>query len=170
MALVALLATTIPSLIGLFLSRSDDGPQERWEPIATLSALAGSGVVYNQDWGVFVVDEPQAPLAFYALSPHNPAGDERVLFCPSSGYFEANQHGEKFDRRGAYVAGPAPRGLDRFDVRVRRDVVEVNVRVVYQGFPRGRSRPDPPRGPFCDEGHVEAEPGFWSPRPSFGTA
>lgn len=42
----------------------------------------------------------------------------RVPFCPSSGRFECPCHGSVFSRAGDYVAGPAPRGLDRHPVEV----------------------------------------------------
>ncbi|HEX9713355.1 MAG TPA: hypothetical protein VGB52_12510 [Actinomycetota bacterium] len=168
-ALVALVVTAAPAILSLFLNRSRDEPAERWEPIATMRELVEEDVIYDPRWGVFLVNEPQAPIALYAVSPHNPGGNERVLFCPESGWFEATAHGEMFDRRGTYAVGPASRGLDRFDVRVLGDTVEVNVRVVYRGSERDASRPDAPRSSHrCgDQGWIEAEPGFWGPPQGF---
>lgn len=165
MAVVALLATTIPSILLAVLDRrSSEQVPERWEPVTTLTELREREVVYDPRWGIFVVAEPQAPIALYAASPHDPNGAERVLFCPSSGRFEGVRDGETFDRRGAHASGPGDRGLDRFDVRVRDDAVEVNVRLLYRGAPAGAVSPLPATGPGCAErGYREQEPGFWGP-------
>lgn len=170
--MVALLATTIPSILLAVLNRdSAEQPPERWEAIATLAELREQEVVYEPRWGIFVVAEPQAPIALYAASPHDPNGTERVLFCPDSGRFEGLRDGETFDRRGLHVSGPGDRGLDRFDVRVRGDVVEANVRLLYRGAPASAAPPLPATGPACaTRGYGEREPGFWGPATREGTA
>lgn len=42
----------------------------------------------------------------------------RVPFCDSSGQFECPCHGSVFNRVGDYLAGPAPRGMDRYPVEL----------------------------------------------------
>ena len=40
----------------------------------------------------------------------------KVPWCTNSQWFECPCHGSQYNRVGEYKAGPAPRGLDRFDV------------------------------------------------------
>lgn len=167
-AVIALVATTIPALVLSLLTSGDDRrpTPERWMPLAEMDELARRGVIYDEQHRVFLVHQPRGPIALFALSPHSPTGDERVLFCPSSGWFEAS-HGERFDRRGVYADGPASRGLDQLDVRVQGRRVEVNVAVVYLGEAPGAREPLPARGPHCQGG--EGEPGFFEMPGSVGS-
>ena len=94
-----------------------------------------------------VADPPQTPLALLALSPHL---GERVNYCLSSTWFEDPVHGDKFDRLGNYMVGPAPRGLDRLATLVQDGVVWVNPNEITLGPPRGSQVAfEPPAGPFC---------------------
>ena len=45
----------------------------------------------------------------------------RVPFCDSSGQFECPCHGSVFNRVGDSIAGPSPRGLDRYPVEMGDD-------------------------------------------------
>jgi cytochrome b6-f complex iron-sulfur subunit len=45
----------------------------------------------------------------------------RVPYCPSTGRFECPCHGSVFNRGGDFLAGPAPRGMDRYPVEVGDD-------------------------------------------------
>ena len=56
-----------------------------------------------------------------ALSQKCPHLGCRVPYCQSSGRFECPCHGSKFTRAGQYVAGPAPRGMDRYPTKVGDD-------------------------------------------------
>lgn len=57
----------------------------------------------------------------------------RVPECISAERFECPCHGQIFNRVGEWVAGPAPRGLDRFAVRVRDGVVALDTGAVLDG-------------------------------------
>ena len=50
----------------------------------------------------------------------------RVPFCHSSQWFECPCHGSKYNRVGEKRGGPAPRGLDRFPVRIDGDTLTIN--------------------------------------------
>jgi len=74
----------------------------------------------------------------------------RVPFCETSQWFECPCHGSKYNRSGEYKAGPAPRGLDRFPMKVENGVVTVNTGVIITGPPRGTNTTgQEAEGPFC---------------------
>jgi cytochrome b6-f complex iron-sulfur subunit len=74
----------------------------------------------------------------------------RVPFCQQSQWFECPCHGSKYNAAGEYRDGPAPRGLDRFAVRVQGGVVSVDTSVIVTGPPRGTDTINQePEGPFC---------------------
>jgi Rieske Fe-S protein len=64
--------------------------------------------------------------------------------------FETPTHGEKFDRRGNYYAGPASKGLDRYPIAVEGDAIYVDLETVIPGPERGTEEPLEPEGSFCD--------------------
>ena len=75
----------------------------------------------------------------------------RVPFCKSSQWFECPCHGSKYNTAGEYKLGPAPHGMDRFQVSVSDagDVL-VDTSVVILGPPRGTDTINKPvAGPFC---------------------
>ena len=74
----------------------------------------------------------------------------RVPFCGSSQWFECPCHGSKYNFAGEYQLGPAPRGMDRFMVKVENGNVMVDTSTVVLGPPRGADTiSEPPQGPFC---------------------
>jgi cytochrome b6-f complex iron-sulfur subunit len=74
----------------------------------------------------------------------------RVPFCGSSQWFECPCHGSKYNFAGEYKLGPAPRGMDRFMVKVENGNVMVDTSTVVLGPPRGADTiNEPPQGPFC---------------------
>jgi cytochrome b6-f complex iron-sulfur subunit len=74
----------------------------------------------------------------------------RVPFCSSSLWFECPCHGSKYNFAGEYQLGPAPRGMDRFVVKVEGGNVMVDTSTVILGPPRGTDTiSEPPQGPFC---------------------
>jgi len=75
----------------------------------------------------------------------------RVPYCASSGRFECPCHGSVFNRAGDYLAGPAPRGLDRYPVAVVDGLVEIDTGTVESGRAPGETTIDEPaRGPACE--------------------
>ena len=74
----------------------------------------------------------------------------RVSWCESSREFECACHGSRFNRAGEVRSGPAPRGMDRFEVNVTDEAVEVDTGTINQGAPPGDESIDEPRqGPSC---------------------
>jgi cytochrome b6-f complex iron-sulfur subunit len=74
----------------------------------------------------------------------------RVPFCNSSKWFECPCHGSKYNVAGEYRLGPAPRGLDRFQVIIEGDQVIVDTSEIVLGPPRGTDTiQQPPQGQFC---------------------
>lgn len=78
---------------------------------------------------------------FLALSGESPHLGEVVLWLPEftwegeTGWFREPCHGDTYAMDGARVFGPAPRGLDRFAVRVVGGVVKVDPLEVAEGAP-----------------------------------
>jgi cytochrome b6-f complex iron-sulfur subunit len=86
----------------------------------------------------------------YALSQKCPHLGCRVPFCDSSGRFECPCHGSKYDLGGEWIEGPAPRGMDRFDLRLVGGTLVADTSKVIDGPPRGAHRYlTPPKGPSC---------------------
>jgi len=80
----------------------------------------------------------------------------RVPFCEQSQWFECPCHGSKYNRAGEYRDGPAPRGLDRFAVRIEDGVVKVDTSAIVQGPARDVvTTQREPEGAFCI--NIEAE-------------
>ena len=86
----------------------------------------------------------------YALSQKCPHLGCRVPFCDSSGWFECPCHGSKYDLGGEWIEGPAPRGMDRFDLKLVGGTLVADTSKVITGPPRGAKRfLTPAKGPSC---------------------
>ena len=95
----------------------------------------------------------------FALSQKCPHLGCHVPYCESSGRFECPCHGSIYDLAGEYITGPAPRGMDRYEVTLDGDNVVVDTSVLERRpaarrqasssrHPRARAasaRPDVPR-------------------------
>lgn len=92
-------------------------------------------------------------LAFNTSGPiRDEYGRMGVSWCASSGYFGANSTGSRYDPAGRVVRGPAPRGMDRFDLRVRDGRVLIDFRSLTTGLQAHRvDEVVPPAGQHCDE-------------------
>lgn len=80
----------------------------------------------------------------------------RVPYCDSSSRFECPCHGSVFNRVGDYLAGPAPRGMDRYPTEVGEDgLVYIDTGAREDGPEPGSLEIDEPAtGPACaSEGH-----------------
>lgn len=144
---IAVLALGATAFVLAKVLEESSSPGQQWVRAGSVSEVQRRQVVYVQEARAYVVASPSTtPLALYARSPHL---GERVQYCASSGWFEDRSHGAMFDGLGRYVLGPAPRGLDRFEVRVIDGDVWVDTASLMLGPPRGASDPRP-SGPFCE--------------------
>ena len=129
--------------------------QQRDVWVADLGSLNEKGVIYDPVLKVFVVANGREPVALSAIDPHL---GHRDLYCSTSQTFDG-RHGEKFDRLGRYIGGPAPRGMDRLGVRLRGTGIYVDIGDRIEGPPRGAPH-GKAEGPFCPEEGLEGPPGF----------
>src|ERR1700674_1748266 len=79
------------------------------------SSYAAETATYVSDGRLFVAN---TGTHLYALSQKCPPLGCRVPFCDSSGRFECPCHGSKYDLGGEWIEGPAPRGMDRFRLKL----------------------------------------------------
>jgi hypothetical protein len=145
---VALGVAVIIVAYGL-LRGSDVGPGVGWIRVGTTQQLDEARVTFVASIPAYVVATPHGFIGLYAKSTQL---GEPVEYCASSGYFEDSMHGSKFDGVGDYAMGPAPRGLDRLQVRIVGNDLWVYPQQLLQGAPRGIPRPAPASGPFCGTG------------------
>jgi hypothetical protein len=135
---------------------TDDG----WREVTSMEVLEEREVIYLPQIQIFLV-HADPPLALSDDSPH--VENDPVAFCRSSETFQ-EIHGGVFDRRGHYLDGPPPRGLDRIATRIRDGLVEINVSMITEGPPRGAGPPERPNGPFCSfEDRSDPVDGFLPP-------
>lgn len=73
---------------------------------------------------------------------------DEATYCHTSGLFESTQ-GAKFDWRGRYYGGPAPRGLTTYPVTIEDGSVYVDFAHPREGLPRSSPATEPV-GPFCN--------------------
>ncbi len=74
----------------------------------------------------------------------------RVPWCGSAQWFECPCHGSKYNRVGEKRDGPAPRGLDRFEVDVAGDTLTINTSTVFLGPVIGtNTTKQAAEGPHC---------------------
>jgi hypothetical protein len=148
-SLVAI-ATVIAFMTGLAIIlfvASDSSPGAGWVHVASFDDVRQRGIVFLPELDAYVMaDSRQPPLTLVARSPQM---GERVVYCPSSTWFEDPAHGSKFDRLGRYALGPAPRGLDRLATVVLDGQVWTNPDHITLGPPREEHAQSPPAGPFC---------------------
>jgi hypothetical protein len=102
---------------------------------------------------VFVRDDPAAGLT--VLGATDPHGPRLIVYCPSSGWYEAPASGSRFTAAGSWVGGPAPSGLVEVPHRRTGDHLRLGaVPPTGQGSTRGRpEQPGDvgPVGPACVE-------------------
>jgi cytochrome b6-f complex iron-sulfur subunit len=95
-----------------------------------------------------VTDEGNARvIALYQVCPHLGC---KVPWCVSAQWFQCPCHGSNYNRWGEWQLGPAPRGMDRFSVRVENGRVLVDTSTVITGPGRGSGvLQQPQEGPSC---------------------
>jgi cytochrome b6-f complex iron-sulfur subunit len=126
-------------------------------------------VLYFVNGRFYVTQHEGALRALYQRCPHLGC---RVPFCSSSDRFECPCHGSIYNLIGEYIGGPAPRGMDRFEISIEQDHVMVDTSTVVEGPPRGvLTGPSEASGPSCVAGSAEAAPTEGSsPSPSSGAS
>ena len=86
-------------------------------------------------------------VALYQKCPHLGC---RVPWCKVSQWFECPCHGSKYNRVGEKKGGPAPRGMDRFAVRIDGEQLRIDTRTVVVGPPIGTDTTrQEAEGPHC---------------------
>ena len=90
----------------------------------------------------------QGVVALYQTCPHLGC---RVPECATSQWFECPCHGSQYNRVGEKKGGPAPRGMDRFPMKVTAaKELEVDTGTVIQGPPIGTNTTgQEAEGPNC---------------------
>ena len=129
----------------LFLHGKDVGPGVGWIRVGSTEQVTSARITFVESVPAYVVATPEGLVGLYARSPQM---GEPVKYCASSGWFEDRAHGSMFDSLGDYVLGPAPRGLDRLDVRAVGNDVWIDPTDRFIGAPRG-THPVEQSGPFC---------------------
>ncbi|HEY1332467.1 MAG TPA: hypothetical protein VGH10_13475 [Actinomycetota bacterium] len=127
-----------------------------WVRIGATADLARARVVYVTNLHLFVVTNGSHPVA---VADRSPRAASRVLFCPTSGYFE-DRSGSTFDRFGVFVSGPASASLARIGIRIRNASVDVNPDQRSPGPAVGSATPARPWGAACDPSAPEGPQGF----------
>ncbi|MGH8930233.1 MAG: hypothetical protein ACRDZO_06255 [Egibacteraceae bacterium] len=117
--------------------------QEGASPCAWITFVAGELAAFNTNGPL--------PVEYGRLG---------VGWCPSSGGFGANATGSRWDAAGNVVEGPAPRGLDRFDVIVSRDgIATVDFSNITGGLLSWQvDERIPPQGPDCPSIPFDRDP------------
>ena len=123
------------------------GPGGAKITVGTISSFAKDTSTYVPAGRMYVVN---ANNYLFALSQKCPHLGCHVPYCESSGRFECPCHGSIYDLAGEYVAGPAPRGMDRYVVKLDGQNVVVDTSVLKSGPARGvKNFLTPPKGPTC---------------------
>lgn len=115
--------------------------------VGSPSNFAVGDATYFPEGRFYIVN---AQNHFFALSQKCPHLGCQVPFCESSGRFECPCHGSIFDVAGEYITGPAPRGMDRYDLKLAGNNLVVDTGVLKDGPERGVEQyKTPPKGPSC---------------------
>jgi Rieske Fe-S protein len=116
------------------------------DQVALLLDRIPSGVSTGQlgTTNVFFVRDRGHVTVFVGNAQH--LAGETVEWCPNEQYFYSPEHGELFRPDGALLQGPATRGLDRLETRVRAGVVTIDKRHVLPS----PELPPTPRPPVPD--------------------
>ena len=138
----------------LFLTDTSPQDQLATEVVAgTVDEIVAQGIVYLKAHGLYVV---AIDSGFVALSDDSRHVGDRVLYCLSDGTF-SSAHGERFDRLGRYVGGPASGDLGRYQTRVSGGHVLVDTATLE--LPERSVIGDMPTGRACEG--PEDPPGFY---------
>lgn len=117
--------------------------------LGTASSYPVDSATYVPDGRLFVTNTGTELFAISQKCPHLGC---RVPFCDSSGRFECACHGSKYDLGGEWIEGPAPRGMDRYPLKLNSatGVLTADTSKVVTGPSRGANRfLKPAKGPSC---------------------
>lgn len=88
-----------------------------------------------------------------ALNTSGPLPEEfgraGVGWCEPGGVFGSDSTGSRYDRAGDVLAGPSPRGLDRYGLIIDQGLVSINFFSLQTGARVGTVEPLAPSGPDC---------------------
>jgi cytochrome b6-f complex iron-sulfur subunit len=96
---------------------------------------AGESLVDDPDNPESVPDPGDKVLALYRKCPH--LGCQIPQLCDTSHWFECLCHGSKYTILGEKRDGPAPRGMDRFNVLIQDGVYVIDTSELVDGPPIG---------------------------------
>ncbi len=136
LAVVALVA------IGVAMVWPSNGADSEWAALARADELAVNDPLFVEGDVYLVLLESGDILALSTIDPHLGC---KVPFVPNfkymryTGWFRNPCHGETYDLTGVCYFGPCPRGLDRYEVRVRDGDVEVSFARLTEGPDRATS-------------------------------
>ncbi len=149
---LAFLALAVIALVAIGVaviwpsSPADSG----WSTVARADELAVNDPLAVEGDAYLVLLESGEILALSRIDPHLGC---KVPFTPDftfmgdTGWFRNPCHGETYDLTGVCYFGPCPRGLDRYEVRVRDGDVEVSFALVIEGPDRSASEAREPVTP-----------------------
>lgn len=115
---VLLLAAAAAYLWAGFLTQTDT------VVAGTVVEIESRKVIYLAGPGVYVAATTEG---FVALDDDSRHVGERVLYCSLDDTFSSPAHGERFDRQGRYIAGPAQGDMGRYPVSVESGRVVVDL-------------------------------------------
>ena len=132
-----------------------------WDLIQPLASTGFGGKVRGvsadavPEGGVIAIPAARAYLVkldneIFALSETCSHLGCRVPYCATSGQFECPCHGSVFNRKGEFLTGPAPRGMDLYPIEIEDGLVIIDTAEAELGPPPGVITFDePPLGPNC---------------------
>ena len=98
---------------------------------------------------VFVVNDPDSGVhVLEAVSTHQ--SGSHMAWCPTSRTIDDLFHGSKWDSKGRYWAGPAPRDLGRYEFDIQADGERLVIRSYLEPAPRSEDSSGAV-GPSCFE-------------------
>jgi hypothetical protein len=148
-------ACAIAAVAVAVIVRDHPAARNTYKPGPTVLPLPAPGRA-SAEWltdgtPVFVVNDPV--LGISVVSADDPHLSGLVWWCERSRGFEDPIDGDLFDARGRKVAGPAPRGLSRYDVTVLPEKGKVEVKDAETASRIGEQATRP-RGESCIGGDL----------------
>lgn len=135
---LALLALAVIALvaIGAAVIWPSDPSDSQWSAVARADELSLNDPLAVEGDVYLVLLESGEILALSQIDPHLGCIVPFALdftFMGHTGWFRNPCHGETYDLTGVCYSGPCPRGLDRYEVRLRDGDVEVSFARLTEG-------------------------------------